>query len=1002
MDIFINYEGEEKMKNQWKKKIMLCVGGLALASSGATTATTYTTPMLSGAQIFSDGDEVLINGSNQFGIRLVNTGDTMTTTGKLKFDFTTTLRPTSTIEAISLKNGGMNTLGTGSEITVITANTVNYPAYAIPANAIVVGKQSGGAVTSLAGSDLNVTISGQGGQRGIQGQGNVNLGSNSKITATSTASTANGINLGGSTLQAENVTVNATGQTSATGLALFQTNTTFTGQNNSITAKSNGSSVTGIQVNGGTSGPSNLTFERVDINVEAASLGDAQGIFSYMKDSHVDLGSGSTIKTKNALGVVLSATAQDPNPVNSTFTADKLTLTTEGTGAHGIQSMFGSTMTLTDSEVTTNGTNAHALILAGGATNNITGSEINAKGAEAYGVYITEIGTPNKAPSVLNLIDTQVTSTNHGIYVRSSTMTDKNQGVGAITINAKYSDIKSTDGYGIRALGSETTMNLDHSTLAGATDGTAVRFEAKIAGDKMDVNLTNQSVITGDISSVGVAGITNALAVNAKQSKVLGDAIATAGSTINAKFEDNSYWQGKGEYLATGDALNVELGDSTWDMTADSRLSSLTLNNSNVNFVSDITGGTFETLEVNDLSGNGTFAMRTDIAALQGDLLSVTGTSAGSHGLHIPNQGSAGVDPTQELNVVQTADGVAAFALKNNVEVGGYQYGLHRDGVNSNNWNLYSTGKATPAANAVISIANGAYLLNYAETQTLMQRMGDLRQSESQGNIWARAYGGKFESSSDSFLSGFDMTYSGMQVGGDKKITLKDGKGDLYLGGMFGYSKGDQSYETGHGSVDSKSLGVYGTYIAPSGFYADAIVKYGWMKNDYKVLDTAGGLVTGDDINTSGLSASLELGQRIHFNKQSKQGWYVEPQAQISFGHQSGGSFTASNGLNVDVESYNSVLGRVGLLAGYEIKGGKNPVNIYGKVSYVHEFDGDMGVRMNGIGANQSFGDSWITYGVGVTAQIAKKHNVYLDIERASGGQFDQPWAINGGYRFSW
>ena len=246
------------------------------------------------------------------------------------------------------------------------------------------------------------------------------------------------------------------------------------------------------------------------------------------------------------------------------------------------------------------------------------------------------------------------------------------------------------------------------------------------------------------------------------------------------------------------------------------------------------------------------------------------------------------------------------------------------------------------------------------------------------------------------------MNYSGLQVGADKKLSLKNGKGDLYLGGMFGYSKGNLEYQTGHGSIDSKTLGIYGTYIAPSGFYADLALKYGWMKNDFKVLDTAGNRVTGEDMNTDGLSASLEVGQKIHFNKTAKEGWYVEPQAQISMGHQSGGSFHASNGLRVDVDSYTSTLGRLGINAGYEVKSGKNPVNVYAKASYVHEFDGDVGYRMNGIAEQTSFGDSWWTYGVGITAQINKKHNVYLDIERASGGQFSQPWSLNGGYRFSW
>lgn len=224
---------------------------------------------------------------------------------------------------------------------------------------------------------------------------------------------------------------------------------------------------------------------------------------------------------------------------------------------------------------------------------------------------------------------------------------------------------------------------------------------------------------------------------------------------------------------------------------------------------------------------------------------------------------------------------------------------------------------------------------------------------------------------------------------------------------MFGYSKGDLDYGYGNGSIDSKSIGAYGTYIAKNGFYSDLVLKYNWMKNDFKVLDSAGDRVTGKDINTDGFAASLEVGRRYHFEKENKgkevkEGWYVEPQAQLVMGHYSGDSFRASNGLKVEVDSYDSILGRIGVNIGKEIKSGKNPVNAYAKVSYVHEFDGDVNYYLNSSKEDASFGDSWWVYGVGITAQINKKHNLYLDIERASGGRFTQSWAVNGGYRFTW
>ena len=407
----------------------------------------------------------------------------------------------------------------------------------------------------------------------------------------------------------------------------------------------------------------------------------------------------------------------------------------------------------------------------------------------------------------------------------------------------------------------------------------------------------------------------------------------------------------------------------------------------------------FVTGNVANLSGNGQIHLNTNLEILAGDLLVINGTSVGNYQVYVNNQGNAVVNPTDTLTVIETADGGANFSIGHQVEVGGYLYDIQKAGTN---WQLFTTQEGTSSASASINAFSGNYLLNYAETQSLIQRLGDLRQKKNGGNIWTKAFGGEFNSSANSFLSGYNMSYHGIQIGSDKQISLKQGKGDLYLGGMLGYSKGSQDYGVGHGSIDAKSLGIYGTYVAPTGFYTDLTVKHSWLENDFKVLDTAGDWVTGDTMKTNGLTLSLELGQRIHFNQEEKQGWYVEPQGQIILGHQNRGSFNASNGLQVDVDSYNSTLGRLGLLAGYELKSGKNPVNVYAKASYVHEFDGDISFRMNGIRAQESFGGSWWTWGLGVTAQFSNNHNIYFDIERASGGKFNQPWSVNGGYRFNW
>lgn len=492
---------------------------------------------------------------------------------------------------------------------------------------------------------------------------------------------------------------------------------------------------------------------------------------------------------------------------------------------------------------------------------------------------------------------------------------------------------------------------------------------------------------------------------------VYGDMKTESSGIINIDFQDESTFTGTANQYNNGTG-GIDLtfnGSSRWNMTEDWNANAV-MNGGHLYFNDPdfMTIRALGNLEMNE----GTIHFDVDMAEERGDQFYVLNGIKGTGGyVDIMNNGRA--DTTGKENLDLLFDMVpeqAHFQLVNDqVDLGGYTYEWHsRTGENGERiWYLTGTGgsdksRPTNPADAGVNIFSGSYLLNYAEMSTLLQRMGELRQGEEERGIWARIYGGNFKSKGDRFLRSFDMDYWGLQVGADKKIPRTDGKGAWYVGGVFGYSKGNLDYRKGSGVIDSKSIGAYGTYISKNGFYSDLFLKYGWMKNEFKVLDSAGDRVNGNDIHNNGLTSSLEMGYRYYFDNQNKEGWYIEPQGQIIAGHYSGDSFTASNGLRIKMDSYNSIIGRLGANIGYEVKGGENPINVYAKVSYVHEFDGDVDYYLNNSKEKSSFGGSWWTYGVGLTKQIKKKHNLYFDIERASGGNFTQKWQINGGYRFTW
>lgn len=577
----------------------------------------------------------------------------------------------------------------------------------------------------------------------------------------------------------------------------------------------------------------------------------------------------------------------------------------------------------------------------------------------------------------------------------------------------------STDGdesYGIYAGGdgSKVTVGSGTKTTVGgansfgivALNGGAVRLlgdqeiQVDMAQSRYAIHASRGASDSGtDISSVTGDGKMN----------ISGRIYAGDRGSVDITFRNGSEWIGSAGINESGTVageVNFTFDEgSRWEMTDNSQMTNLDLLGGTIHFQTDLSSGQYGELAVEDLSsssGLGTFYMRADMANQNHDVLRVTGSSSGNHQINVSNHGNLATTGRETLTLVETADGGAAFGMPRLAELGGYLYDLRRAEGNNNHWELYGLARETSTALGSANLYLGSYLLNYAENQTLLKRLGDLRDGAEENGIWARMYGGKFERRGDQGRSGFDMDYYGIQTGMDKKITRKDQKAIVYVGGFAGYSKGSLDYHQGSGDTELKYLGAYWTHIHRNGFYADAVLKYGWMNSDFKAIDTGGNQIKGKGLDTNTWSGSLEIGRKYYQNQQKKSGWYVEPQAQLMISHQDGDEVTASNGLRIQVKALRSIQGRIGLRAGYEIKGGKNPINLYGKISQVKEFDGDLDYSLNGSKESTSYKDNWWVYGIGMNAQLGSRHQVYFDIEKTSGDQFDQEWGISGGYRYAW
>ncbi|KES11411.1 Autotransporter beta-domain protein, partial [Snodgrassella alvi SCGC AB-598-O11] len=166
---------------------------------------------------------------------------------------------------------------------------------------------------------------------------------------------------------------------------------------------------------------------------------------------------------------------------------------------------------------------------------------------------------------------------------------------------------------------------------------------------------------------------------------------------------------------------------------------------------------------------------------------------------------------------------------------------------------------------------------------------------------------------------------------------------------------------------------------------------------------TAGGYHVKGDGNTNGFSIGAEVGKRIHLSGagNADEGWYLEPQAQLTYSHQDGATINATNGLSTRLASYNSLIGRASLILGYTIQSGKNPVDVYFKTGYQKEFDGETSYTFNRtVKEKYKFDGNWWDNGIGVNMRLNRNHHIYGDMVYSAGNKFNQK-QINAGYRYN-
>ena len=535
-------------------------------------------------------------------------------------------------------------------------------------------------------------------------------------------------------------------------------------------------------------------------------------------------------------------------------------------------------------------------------------------------------------------------------------------------------------------------LNLYADTVIFNSLGTTTGYAAYIAGEGAEMNIQGK---------------------NGGHTKFFANGFMKAdkGGKINILMGDGSVYSGY-TAVAEGGKLSLNFdGSSLWNVVKSSSLSNITLGGNAGSHIDLRADGNHvgTVVTVDNLSGtNGRFLVNTDIVADASDQI-VIGHGEGAHGVYVAPSGRGATREYMETFIVQQQEGSGTFSLSNaggKVEQGLYFYELaeRTPETGGREWYLRratdtgGTGEKTPTGETVLGLSGMAssYAMYMGQLSDLRERLGEIRHGTGTDGLWVRGF------TQENKLSGlggidFSQNFYGTSFGYDRLV--EQNENNKWLFGVRGQiTKADQRIDGLHdGSGDSRSYGVaaYATWQHGDGWYADTVLSWDWYDQDLKTRMLDGTRVHGS-YNTYGGGISQEFGRLFRFDD----GFFVEPQVQLSWYWVKGTDFTTSNGMSVDQDDMYALTGRAGLVLGKKWDIDEDRFfQPYLKAGVNHEFLGDQKVLVNGIEFSDDLRGTRGYYGAGFDLQFAPNARLYAEFEREDGQKASTPWSVSAGLR---
>lgn len=583
-----------------------------------------------------------------------------------------------------------------------------------------------------------------------------------------------------------------------------------------------------------------------------------------------------------------------------------------------------------------------------------------------------------------------IDSSGVGLFVQNNTQeVQAPSNSASIQINADHTEINAQD-TGIRAF-SNGQINITGGVTINAPTAFDVRGNSTV---KINTSKEGTVQINGDIAfeTPGPAG--------------------NSGDIINANVDiyltgSDSYWNGNAYQHYASDientkvtGLHVTLADGAqWSPTiitdsddGDTVLKGQALNDLTFNGgVINLTQGSDQKVFIEKTSGTGGTVNLSTAIGSDGTLTAAIldfGDIEGTPALAV-NYAGITADDVKSGNLGDIKGGVTSaegttFTQTKSVTQGAVK-GAITETYDENGELLSRTVAENTRLDAYGSVAALSIMQWRHEMNDLTKRMGELRTSPEGIGSWARIYGSEQEYGSQNLTA----KNTSVQIGADTDV----GNG-WKVGAAFTYTDGSADYDLGDADNKAYGLGVYGTWMADNGQFVDLIAKYSRLDTDFKLE----GMNGSSDNNAFSISA--EYGWHLRLGEFG----FFEPQAEVTYGYIQGDKFHTSNGVEIDQDDFESLIGRIGFRTGFHFPKGKGL--IYARVSGLHDFKGDfdstatlMSDRSIYDNIGEDLGDTWVEFGIGANFNWTPSTYTYVDLERTNGGDVKENWRWNIGLR---